>query len=483
MGIKIDQNCYFSAMKREDFAINEQSIEQQAKSALHFQYGRVSYKSFSIEYAALEENEERCERKIKAIPTILWKICELVYHVAITIFIAIPKLLFREVDYFQAHIFYLIRDGQELYGRVMSLFHDQYGLYYIQGSQFQKACYDCFLEEYTKAKVTLPAIQQRQNQRVPLQQNTLRSDPIPDNKLVHTINKEENFDLVLKQIKQSTPDTKEQERLLIELAEKLLASGDLDKAFKVIKEVYSDKKTKEKFLVKLARAHFTNRNLDEAFKVIKGISSDKEAKENCLVELAEAHFTNRNLDEAFKVIKEVSSNKEAKNKFLIKLIEQYLANDDLDKAFKAIKEISSNIQIKEAFFAQLAENHLAKGNLDKVFEITQEIDSDTKVKDGLLIQLLEAYHHSNQEDKALGVITKIIINLLFDEAMQIDGVVEDLDCWTKMQKHMDGFATQLAQHCYVQIKVKVYEEKKESAITVIQDEVSQKKGQFLQLVK
>ncbi len=279
MGIKIDQNCYFSAMKKEDLAINEQSIEQQAKSALHFHYGHVSYKFFSTEYFFSKDDEDRFDRKIKALPAGLWVLCETVYHMAIAIFIGIPKLLLGQAEYLQVHVFYLVRDGQELFGRVMSLFHDQYGLYYIQESQFQKSCYDCFLEEYSKAKVALLAVFQPNipKRHFPLHKQPSQSNDIQTQKQDRVV--KEDFRLVVKQIKQNTSDKKVKEKLLSALAEKLLANGDLDGAHEVIKEICSNTKLKDAFFAKLANKYYVAQNLDQAFEVAQDIRFDTQAKE------------------------------------------------------------------------------------------------------------------------------------------------------------------------------------------------------------
>jgi hypothetical protein len=89
-------------------------------------------------------------RKIIAIPAAAWAvIIKTLYHLANAIFCGLPRIPSDGGLYFKAQIFSIVRDLQESFGRILSIFQDRSGLFHIQQAQFYKSCYECFYEDDT----------------------------------------------------------------------------------------------------------------------------------------------------------------------------------------------------------------------------------------------------------------------------------------------------------------------------------------------
>ncbi len=140
--IFFSQNTYLSILKQNPQFCHEHKILHYAKRSPQFFYGDVSYQEFAKNYSP----KGWAGRKIMALPAAVWSgTVKVIYHIAKGILWGIPKLVFsRDIRFLKAQCFHIARDGQEAFGRLVSLFNDRYGLYHTQSSTFHKTCYDCF---------------------------------------------------------------------------------------------------------------------------------------------------------------------------------------------------------------------------------------------------------------------------------------------------------------------------------------------------
>ena len=110
------------------------------RNGLKFKYDVVTPEKFNLKYSP-----GGCEwfgRKVKALPAAaLCGVVKVTCHLALAIFVGIPKAIFDHGTYFKARIFSVARDFQESYGWLATLFNDRYGQFHVEESQFQKTCY------------------------------------------------------------------------------------------------------------------------------------------------------------------------------------------------------------------------------------------------------------------------------------------------------------------------------------------------------
>jgi hypothetical protein len=127
--MNVDKSCYQASISTETpFVIDK----------LQFQYGKSSYQRFSRLYDERLENKQCISRKLAALPGAVIALAQLIFHIAESVFSGIPQVLSGKRDPLKKASYCVLRDSQELVGRVLSLFHDRVGLYVVQGAQFQK---------------------------------------------------------------------------------------------------------------------------------------------------------------------------------------------------------------------------------------------------------------------------------------------------------------------------------------------------------
>ena len=146
MSVKFEKSPYLASIKDNENLNDEKKIFNYAKEHPQFKYGEVTYQKFTEKYLS----DGWFGRKIIALPAAVCSgVVKTICHLAKAIFKGIPKAFSDKGNYLKAQIFYVTRDFQETFGRLVSLFHDKYGQYHIQESQFQKSCYDCFATNTT----------------------------------------------------------------------------------------------------------------------------------------------------------------------------------------------------------------------------------------------------------------------------------------------------------------------------------------------
>lgn len=140
---------YYQTINEDPRFKDIDTIIASAKSKPSFRYGNVNRKEFGKKYI----DHFWASRKVIALPLALWSGIVLpIYHFAQVLFKGIPEASSGNKNYAKAKLYYIARDFQEAFGRIASLFNDQYGLFHIQESVFHKSCYDCFINEPTPVK-------------------------------------------------------------------------------------------------------------------------------------------------------------------------------------------------------------------------------------------------------------------------------------------------------------------------------------------
>lgn len=120
-----------------EFISNEQ-IEERVKASLDFSYTQGDYERFDEIHLA----KGRFGRKVLALPKFLISGCiKTLYHLAQAFFLGLGLAFVDNGAYFKAHIFSFVRDLQESFGHLATIFHDSYGQYHVEEANFHKSCY------------------------------------------------------------------------------------------------------------------------------------------------------------------------------------------------------------------------------------------------------------------------------------------------------------------------------------------------------
>lgn len=141
--IFLNASEYYQAVKKEkSFATlrNGDSISAFALKNPQFQYGDVSYSDFSKQF----KDEAWLGRKVIAIPAALWASVKVLYHMCRLVFDLVKAIFTQDTSHLKTYCFRTVRDMEEAFGRIVSLFHDKFGSYHVQQAAFHQQCYDCF---------------------------------------------------------------------------------------------------------------------------------------------------------------------------------------------------------------------------------------------------------------------------------------------------------------------------------------------------
>lgn len=130
---------YYAVLTR----LTPQQISYNANSTLKFENYNVKYSHYSHLY----HSGGWLKRKLIALPSVLWtSVIQLIYHLSKAIFVGTLKIFFGNKNYIRAQFFFAARDIHESYGRIISLFHDRYGLFIIHKCELEKYCYESFMK-------------------------------------------------------------------------------------------------------------------------------------------------------------------------------------------------------------------------------------------------------------------------------------------------------------------------------------------------
>lgn len=138
MSVKFKNNSYFNTVCKN---ISFNQIVDKSSKNVSFKIGDANFKNFKPNYSS----RGLFFRKITTLPS---AICtgtfNSIYLIFKLIIIGLPKTIFVNKSYIKVHVFKVIRNLQNTYGRIATFFNDRYGQFHIQESQFHKNCYDLY---------------------------------------------------------------------------------------------------------------------------------------------------------------------------------------------------------------------------------------------------------------------------------------------------------------------------------------------------
>ncbi|MFA6915351.1 MAG: hypothetical protein WC222_03060 [Parachlamydiales bacterium] len=467
MPMQLERECSYA--RSLGSLSNFLSIEDEAKSNLHFKYGSVTYEAFSKQFCIHSSREQKKENltareKIKRVFQALY---HAVYHAAQALFTDLFQTIKSgDSSALKAHLFCSIRDLQECFGYVVSLLFPQYGLYHVQAGCFQRQCYILFLDQ--KTRDGKESVADREQRIMTLAEDAFKANDLDDAfALIMKINNDTgtkdtflikiakshytkgHLDSAFKVIMKAS-DCDARKAVVEEIAERHFYNGDHIKASQVLQVSHGDNKNINVSLsIRAAERHLAAGNMEEAFKVICNITSTKsrnfllgelakchhtkggnyrtvlkvileisdyDIRDNVVVDLTEQYFAKDHLKSAFELIKWLVKDKITKQTFILKLAERHLSKDELDNALEVSSERYmlgayvikiDNSQVWEAFFLKLAEQYFAKGNLDMAFSAIKRIEQDGATRDAFLARVFHEFYEQNNLSKASEVCSYI----------------------------------------------------------------------------
>ncbi len=420
MPIKFTQTCYSKSLQSQ---LSEEDLRK-----CKFRYGKVTRIQFNETYASTNEGLNASTRKKLAAFAALITVAKAVYHLAITtILIGGIHLLKGNSKPLVCGVFYLVRDGQGLFGILLSIFNDRLGLYHAQESLFQKSCYDYYLTPNSSPKQTIPPGSSTQPNRP--------SSAPPK------VNKTELAD-ELSTIK-SMSDLNLQETNLIALADKYYQQGNLKEAFKILNDALTCYKTenKEDLLLKIARQHVKQDQPEDALKITKTFFTHRtKDQETVILEIAEYHLNQGDAGKARKIVNDAffCHQHAAKDAFLQKILLHKATPFpqaapasihqrppvqprqtppsfkpkapsvplNVDAELKKVDSIRDSSE-KENRLLELAENCYEHGNLDKALKIVKDgtfYGDRRDASETLILNIAEQHFIKNELDKALKIV-------------------------------------------------------------------------------
>lgn len=435
MSVNIGENSYFSASMHNENSDLKKIIKDNVKIALKFHYGNVTYLQFLDEYSLSNEKQRQITRKCTAFPNALWLVAKVVFHFARIFFLQLPLALLRD-SHLKYHIFYFIREMQELLGTLTCLFHDSYGLYHIQESRIQRSCYDKFF------------IQKPTNDRGFFTSNIVKN--IQDNESKNT-NVEESSSKIEEESKSKIEENSEINQP-IKQAESSSSSN-----------IVLDQIIRNDPLIKLVESYCAEQNLIEAAEKIHRIipkMTTLDLRNLGFELLAEEYFKRGNITNALKIYKEIFDEK--KESLLVNWAEWCIWNFWLPSAYSVIKVMTFDTKRKEALLTKLvdkimfhakyvedfswAQDSLKKGELEMVFlmkEVSSDVDYNAKEK--FLSELMAGHQKYSRKADVIKVIEFVISN----EINQLQSKVKN---WVDLKEKMADFVRKLAHQRYSKIE-------------------------------
>ena len=122
----------------------ERTLE--ASKVQKFCYSDVSYSQYSKMYEPCSRGANIVKKVIAPISAIGFGVVLSIYHLAKSIFMGIPKMIFAgESKTFKSHFFTAARDVEHGFGWLVTIFNDKYGSYLVEDAQYHKLLYKYFL--------------------------------------------------------------------------------------------------------------------------------------------------------------------------------------------------------------------------------------------------------------------------------------------------------------------------------------------------
>ncbi|GEM_PF-3693370 len=154
------ENSFYKQAYQLTRSFDQNRFKQQPQ----FSYEGPSYD----EYSRVYEDSFWEQHKFRAIPAALWSgIVKVIYDLSQALLLGFPSMIGNRGLYFKAQLFSAVRDIEEAFGHLLSLFDGRLGLFYIQRAEFHKSCYSCFYDQGDEEVAPQPPTELHSHFRLP----------------------------------------------------------------------------------------------------------------------------------------------------------------------------------------------------------------------------------------------------------------------------------------------------------------------------
>ena len=429
---------YFNAFIQSSALKNIQSINANAYNNPGFTYGSVTYSQFSQFY----NPKGWLLRKVTALPQAAWSgIIKTTCHLALAILIGIPSLMLQRRT-FKSNLYCAIRDVQESYGHIVSIFNDRFGSYQIQESQFHKKCYNAFSTPHQNtvpnSNVTpripnpknpggptvippLPAVNDSNllNPNLVIDYQVPPPPPVEGEVVYPSFHELQSMLNLLYSAAHQYNNTERQLNLKgintrahyngIELRA-FIANAQATLSHPLVPQPTIANLTAWKSLLdkmmEAERGLYKSVNYQilsyrDELKPLYDASSWIAPIQNCV---AKGYYDLGDKDFSFAVIKETSAANDFKEKFIKKLASDFYSQGNINQTLVVIKELYQDQNTKEAYYKKIAYNFYLAGNVVNAIEINKLINNDQATKDKFLCKIAFDYLQNGNLEESLKVI-------------------------------------------------------------------------------
>lgn len=458
MGTNFTSSSYLTAFRdrNRDVYTSVEIARSVRREGLQFEYGNVTYWAYAYRYYS--SLDLPCFLQpvfaVAALPLAAWcAVAQTVYHLALVLIDGLSTLLCMPppVDfctYMQARVFYVIRDFEEAFGWLLTIFDERLGFYYVDEADFQKSCYDCILLDEKVVDPEGYAIRQVENYLV--QRNRVKALELANeggnwefrDKLFEKI---VEFDLAEGHLGFALLATQamgymlydKKQQLYEKIALAYLAADDQDSALRVVSYIsHPDKKFSayEKMVSACCKAN----KPDQALVILQSdglVTLSFHMRNSLREQVAGCYFDQGDLDKALEVIKMVQHDRKKQDVFTAKVVKELLNRRENERAILLIEGLE-DAKAKAPLFVKVALSYYAILNYGKVKALLQKmlkaafqeemtaayqfwdynrvVNSNPAGVDNLFSELVEEYFRrfdsafsEQDEEEVLGIISEI----------------------------------------------------------------------------
>ncbi len=432
MSINFERNAYCRAFLRGDSAFTTAEDKEIFRKVFNMGFrseiGKVSFWQFASQDRQYHNSQNATNwpsymYSLLGIPLAVWcAVAQTIYHLALIALDTISTLFCTPCyssDYctvLQARCFCIIRDLQESFGWLLSIFDDRWGEFNIQESAFHKSCYDCFL---VGEQTCYPeGFYSRQADNYLAQgdrENALRSTNVIGyynvethiayiEKIAFSYLKSGDVDNALEVINglaHSSLDGKQEQLLFEKVANHLLAENNPTQALKVIDKIYGN--PKKSLYEKVVLVYLIKGQPDDAQKMMAKIAFDDKLQDNLYEKIVLAYLNKDQPGHALNVISMISYDSYAqKNNCYQNVILHFLAKNEPNQASSFIDKIERNHKMQEDLLEQVASHYFKNGKLTFALHA---INNSTNVGERNRFIGKVANEYLNQGNKVAAVAT------------------------------------------------------------------------------
>lgn len=404
MSLHFSKTTYLKCLKENSLYSSDTLIEQQIKAKHTFSYGHVDRKSFNTKLVDLHASAPNfLHRAVVAIPSALISgVVKTAYHLASALIAGTWNILTGDGgDVMKKHVFSFLRDLQETFGHITSVFSYSLGQYHIQESAFHKQAYGnwSFIDTIKVPDIDI---------RVPTLKDEWESASaeidalINQDKLTEAMHLADQFKEDYQKL-QTKPYYQK-------LAWKFIAKRDLRNALLAADKVIHRLVDEEKIYVSIADLYVK----DKDFKRASDITSSKltvsfKDKDRLHHDIADGLWEIGEWEQAIQEASKMSKAEyELQGRFYEKAALKYLSNGKIDKACETIdKTYGLANNITNAFYCKLFHYHLERSDLDNAARTIEKIQRNPDLKDSLILIISTKYENILDFDKSLEQLKKI----------------------------------------------------------------------------